>query len=565
MAKSKVGKSFLVLMVLVLVLSLGGMAKADEVLKQPNPLGSYQTGNDVVTVSTSADGTLIAAGSWDNKVYLFTSSSGVSPPAYPEEPEGKCWAVIIGVSDYQRSEDLRGCAEDAEGLSQLLRPIWGEEHIKLLLNSEATKAKIQAAIEWLAANEGTNDTVLFYFGGHGSKGDIAPYDAFYIDTWTTSRTLNQWLSALDSKRVAIILDTCNPASDKLSDSGRVILASCGTDEFGWTAFTAGGDYHLVFSHYLLEAISEFTSADANRDYELSAEEIFRYAEPKTISVTSRFEDTQHPVLSDQYPGELSLLMKFIFKTEPELPMPWNVLVLDDKEYSSVPVELTWAPGSVHNLTVLSPQGAFTHTRYVFTSWNDGDISVSRTISRGGVYTANFKKQYQLLIESAYGKPKGEGWYDAGSTATLKVMSIIEKPATKHFFTGWSGDYSGDAATASVAMDSPKTITAKWRTEYLLTIESVYGEPQGAGWYDASSSATISVAPIQGIIIRHIFTGWSGDYSGDTATASVTMGSPTAVTANWRTDYIQLYILIGVIVLVVAIITGLRIRRRREAG
>jgi len=552
-----------VLIVLALVLVAGSTAGANESAKGDNLLWSYEVGDTVSAVSISADGSLIAAGSWDNKVHSFTSSV-----VSDEEPEGECWAVIIGVSDYQRLKDSPARAADAERLFQLLHPTWGKEHIKLLLDSGATKAKIQAAIEWLAANEDTNDTVLFYFVGHGDQdGYIAPYNAYYVDTRISSRTLGQWLSALDSERVIIILDTCYAATlnERLSDHGRVILAACDADEYSWWVSKHTGESYDVFSYYLLEAISEFTSADANRDYELSAEEIFRYAEPKTISVTSEFEDTQHPVLSDQYPGELSLLMKFIFKTEPELPLPWNVLVLDDKEYSSVPVELTWAPASVHNLTVLSPQGAFTHTRYVFTSWNDGDTSVSRTISHGGVYTANFKKQYQLLIESVHGKPKGQGWYDDGSTATIKVMSIIEKPATKHFFTGWSGDYSGDTATASVGMDSPKAVTANWRTEYLLTIESAYGEPKGAGWYDAGSSATISVAPIQGIIIRHIFTGWSGDYSGDTATALVTIDSPTAVTANWRTDYIQLYILIGVIVLVVAIIIGLRLRRRREVG
>ena len=133
-------------------------------------------------------------------------------------------------------DDLEGCAEDAEGLFKLLSPIWGEEHIKLLMDKEATKAKIHTAIERLASNADTNDTVLFYFGGYGSKnGSIAPYDAYYTDTWIISYRLGQWLSGINSERVVIILDASYPASDKLSGSGRVVLASCDTDENGWTA------------------------------------------------------------------------------------------------------------------------------------------------------------------------------------------------------------------------------------------------------------------------------------------------------------------------------------------
>ena len=493
-------------------------------------------------------------------------------PAYAEESEPECWAVIIGVGDYKspKIEDVPGCAENAEELFQLLSPTWGDEHFKLLLDSEASKSEIRAAVDWLVFNEDTNDTVLFYFSGHGSEeGYIAPYNAYYKETWISARELSNWLRPLESEGVVVILDTCHAGQyeTNLSGSGRVVLMSSRADELSWNTSFDGTDYG-VFTYYLLEALSEFSIADANRDYELSAEELFQYAEPETVSEITEWNtespgyDIQHPVLSDDYSGELSLLLKFIFRTEPSLPSGSEILVLDNKIYSSAPPEFTWAPGSVHDLTILSLLDTESGTRNVFTSWNDGDTSISRTISHGGVYTANYKTQHQLLIESAYGEPGGEGWYDAGSTATISVASI-EEPTTRHIFTGWNGDYSGDIATASVIMDSPKAITANWRTDYLLTIESTYAEPEGEGWYESGSTVTISVAPSEGMLIRHIFAGWSGDFSGDTATASLTMDSPMAVTVNWRTDYTRLYMLIGLIVLIAAINAGLRIRRRRR--
>jgi hypothetical protein len=222
-----------------------------------------------------------------------------------------------------------------------------------------------------------------------------------------------------------------------------------------------------------------------------------------------------------------------------------------------------APGSVHYLTILSPLDTGGGIRYVFTSWDDGNTSASRTTSHGGVYTANFKRQYELLIESAFGEPEGQGWYDEGLTAIISATSI-EEPTTRHIFIGWSGDYSGTAATASIIMDSPKAITANWRTEYLLTIESAYGQPEGEGWYESDSTATISVAPSVGLGIRHIFTGWSGDLSGTTPTTTLVMNSPMAVTANWRTEYTQLYIIIGAVVVVAGVILiVLTVMRRRS--
>jgi len=494
-----------------------------------------------------------------------------SIPAYAQQSKAECWAVIVGIADYQYLKDLNYADDDARELAQRLGPYWGGDHIKLLLDSEATKDNIRKAIEWLAGKEDADDTVLFCFSGHGDRGGyIAPYDAYYIGTWITSGELKNWLEPLESKKTAIILQTCYAGycEGSLSVSGRVVLMSSRSDEDSWEAGMLG---HGFFIYYVLEAFGRFTDVDANRDYELSAEEIFRYAEPKTVAFsTERFNlkqitNIQHPLLSDSYSGEFSLLVKFIFGTKPALPADvQKVMTLDGTKQLSVIPELIVAPGSTHSLEMSSLVDTGKGTRYVFTSWDDGYTSASRTISRGGVYTANYKTQYQLTIKSAYGQPKGADWYDSDSTAAISVVSVDEG-TTRRIFTGWSGDFSGGAATASVIMNSPKTITANWRTDYLLTMESAYGQPKGEGWYESGSTATISIVPVQGIIIRHIFTGWSGDFTATTATTSVTMNSPKAITANWRTDYTQLYIIIagviGIIVLAVAITT---IVRRRQS-
>ena len=246
-------------------------------------------------------------------------------PAHAGEDESECWAVIIGISDYKVLDDIRGCANDAEALSQVLQPIWGEEYVKLLVNSNAAKDEIEEAIEWLISNADTNDTVLIYFGGYSDEEDlIAPYDAKYKETWISSGELSRWLQELKSEKVVIVLNTSMAAifNEKLKESGRVILSSSRADEhsysfkhelLGWLSYFSYSLHEAIFRFHAYGGVISF-EYDTNRDYELTAEELFRYAEPTTVEKTG---GKQHPILSDNYPGELSLLVKCVLKIEPQ--------------------------------------------------------------------------------------------------------------------------------------------------------------------------------------------------------------------------------------------------------
>ncbi len=489
---------------------------------------------------------------------VLLTSIQLCMPVYAEEPEPECWAVIVGVSHYASSVcyedeegnlvcdgDLKYADDDARDLYELLASIWGEDHIELLLDSEATKVDIYYAIKRLAAKADNDDTVLIYFSGHGLRPEYTAYqewvgiwdctignwDYITCTTWQTSNMmiwqdrqivgsgyicpfdsgqplswdcdyeivaadLARWLDMLDSENIVIILDSCSAGSfsSELSQDGRVVLMGCQPDEGSLESCELE---HGVFTHYILRAISKFEAADTNGDYEVSAEEIFDYAEPRTVDEIVRpyanepaIEGRQHPVLYDpHYSRELGLLMKVVFHADAHLPPDTTVLTLDQKPYQSgeLPASFTWAAGSVHDVDVPSKVDTEKGTRLVFVSWDDGDASVSRAISHGGEYVANYKTQYQLTIESAYGDPRGEGWYDSGSAATILVIPA-EGTIIRQVFTGWSGDFTGTTATASLTMDAPKAIKADWRTEYLRLyilvggIMALVGAPVGGITY-----------------------------------------------------------------------------------
>lgn len=405
-------------------------------------------------------------------------------PALAEEPEPEGWAVIIGVTEYQCPScifdeewnvypvGVKHPDDGARDLAAQLSPIIGKDHIKLLLNSEATNTAIYYAIEWVAERAGIDDTVLFYFCGHSAPQNLGTYD-YFISDWQ----LAEWLDELRSQSVVVILDTCYAGSfsKELGQNGRVVMMGCQSRESSLEDRELG---YGVFTYYILQAFSNFDATDANRDYEISAEEIFEYAKPKTIEeIVAPFANlpafsrgnVQHPVLytPPYHFSEINLFMNVIFHTDANFPSDATVLTVNGKSYlpGALPASFTWLSGTANRFDVPLQVSTEEGTRLVFTSWNDGDKSVSRTISQGGEYKADYNIQYKLTIESPHGIPEGEGWYDSGSGATILIPST-EGKIIQHIFTGWSGDFVGREATTLVTMDKPKAIRANWETVYL---------------------------------------------------------------------------------------------------
>jgi hypothetical protein len=117
-------------------------------------------------------------------------------------------------------------------------------------------------------------------------------------------------------------------------------------------------------------------------------------------------------------------------------------------------------------------------------------------------------KYQLTVNadpsSLSGQLTGGGSYNSGSTASFSVgQSIVQaSPDTRYVFAGWKGGYSGTGTSGSVTMNSATTVTAAYQTQYLLTLSdqpSGTPSPQGAGWFNAGDTASISV-PSQ-ILVR----------------------------------------------------------------
>jgi hypothetical protein len=143
-------------------------------------------------------------------------------------------ALLIGISQYSELENLRYADADARALSQLLTDFAGyaQADVTLVLNQEATKARITAEIEKVirSSTKEPLDHFILMFAGHGLRDRIegkdtysflAPTDAstaestFYskgsevvFETFIDRAWLARQLTLVNARSIVIVVDSC---------------------------------------------------------------------------------------------------------------------------------------------------------------------------------------------------------------------------------------------------------------------------------------------------------------------------------------------------------------------
>ena len=236
------------------------------------------------------------------------------------------WAVVIGISDYQhfnqrpwfpkpvKGYDLFHSADDANEIAVKLGSIWGADHIKLLVDSQATKSSIQNAVTgWLDSKEDIDDVVLFYFSGHGQQQGIDEYILWPYDTSSISDEneikddmFDSWLRCLESEQQVIIIDSCNSGGfiEELYKYGRIVVTSCSKDE---ESYEKSLQDHSIFTHFLLEAFNNLNNIDSNSNNSISIQEIFNWVKQKTIFSANIRLRSQNPQICDCIYKQLGII------------------------------------------------------------------------------------------------------------------------------------------------------------------------------------------------------------------------------------------------------------------
>jgi hypothetical protein len=158
---------------------------------------------------------------------------------------------------------------------------------------------------------------------------------------------------------------------------------------------------------------------------------------------------------------------------------------------------------------------------------------------------NWREQFYLTVNSAYGSTSGAGWYasDATATAALSGETVSGGTGVQHVFTGWSSDASGTTLSSDViTMNGPRTASANWKTQYYLNESANFGSVSpNSGWHDAGSNVTISaIAPSAGSGEQYVWNNWTGagssSYSGTDIQPSLIINGPVTEAASWAHQY-----------------------------
>ena len=244
--------------------------------------------NSRISITLPQDGTYeIAASSYavgeqgSYSLNIATADQSLRTLA-PTPDDAQVYALIVGVSDYERLSTLDLVDQDALKLSQTLTAagVLAPESVTML-NADATRESFTAAFESIASSIGPEDLLLVFFSGHGDKiegldteldGSSETIELF--DAPLHDYELAQMFESVDA-RTLLVIDACfSGGFDNVIDQSvdRMGIFSSDSDVLSLVAqkYQAGGYVSLL----LRQALEG--EADTNADHAITAGELSEF-------------------------------------------------------------------------------------------------------------------------------------------------------------------------------------------------------------------------------------------------------------------------------------------------
>lgn len=261
----------------------------------------------------------------------------------PTSGSGSFILLSVGISRYSNLP-LASPAKDAEVFSELMRNKYGFSDIVLLTDSDATKSRILNELSKIQNRVSSNQTVIFYFSGHGSQlkddnGDeddgldevLCPYDFDSADKRNSSIVDDQISVILQNlcqraANVVFIFDSCFSGSatkalrSAMSDmrnvqfktasqgslgaeNGKSALDLKDSSNFAFISASKGNEPsldtydlfgHSLFTYFMLQALKG--AADYNSNGNIDTNELYRYVSDEISKLSQEYgEYMQTPV------------------------------------------------------------------------------------------------------------------------------------------------------------------------------------------------------------------------------------------------------------------------------
>lgn len=214
----------------------------------------------------------------------------------------KTYLVSVGIADYPgNKQDLRVSAHDAEVITSIFKATKNAETLTIT-NVDATQAMVLSTISTTFAMADSDDTVIFYFSGHGAPGAFICYDGIlrYQQLFTL-------LKNCKARNKFIIADACfsgKMRTGKKRDQSRynpdniVLFLSSRTGEKSIETPFANS----LFTWFLERGLRG--GADVNYDKIITAKEIYQFVHQGVIDTA---KGIQHPVMWGKFDSNTPII------------------------------------------------------------------------------------------------------------------------------------------------------------------------------------------------------------------------------------------------------------------
>lgn len=235
---------------------------------------------------------------------VVASNVATAAPA----PTAEKWALVVGISEYDgATRDTLGGANDAAIVQKtLLANGWAGDHIKMLVDADATAANIVAGMDWLVQKSSPTSFSVFHFSGHTKQADAGhsggDQEQFHEFLWgrdnqfVSDREVGVRMRALQG-HAWINMSNCEAAGfeDGFAGPTKLFTAASREDEKGYERYETKKS---IFTDLMVEDALLGGAGDADRNGKVSLQEAFAYAAAGAPALSAGGEyGPQHPVMS----------------------------------------------------------------------------------------------------------------------------------------------------------------------------------------------------------------------------------------------------------------------------
>lgn len=225
------------------------------------------------------------------------------------QAEAKTYLVSVGIADYSgypaAVNNLRLTVQDAKTIAAIYN-INGSAEYSLLLDSKATKENIIKTTENLFSLAGKDDTVIFFFSGHGYPGGFCACDGEIgydeiRDAMKDSKCQNKmmFVDACHSGGIRVNSSRSNSAVEAAKKANVILFLSSRTNEYSIERADMKNGYFTTFLQKGLRG-----NADTNRDRVITAKELFLFVHKGVSDISGGM---QHPVMWGKFNDNIPVL------------------------------------------------------------------------------------------------------------------------------------------------------------------------------------------------------------------------------------------------------------------